>query len=513
MAISFNLIPPDRRVPGHAFEFDSSRAGYFQEQVRVVLIGARLPTGTAPAGVLERVQGVDQAKTQFGRGSMLARMVEIFRRNNATAELWCLPVNDLATLPDDLTIDNEDISIDYVGEVIPATGRIDYSGSAVTAAGVIALYIGGQRVRVTAAKTDGPVQLAVKTTIAINQALDLPVTAATDGNGVVLTARHRGEITNQIDLRLNYRGAIAGERLPTGATVVLTPMVGGAGDPSMLTYLPKLGDEQWFAIVCPYTAGDAQQAVQEEMAARWHPDRQVYGLAFSALVAPVDDLLDYGQTLNGPYQSVMGIPACPAPPWEIAAAYGGQASLSLGIDPARPLQTLPLTGILPPAQGDRLTITDSNSLLYRGIATAQTEADGTLRIQREISTYRVNEWGEPDPSYLDLTTPATLSYYVRSLRQRLRLKFPRAKLARDGARISPGQAVVTLATIKAEVLAHYTTLERLGLVENIGAFVEYLIVERDPADPNRVNLLLPPDLVNQLRFIAGVVQFRLEFGA
>lgn len=511
MAISFNLIPPDRRVPGQAFEFDSSRAGYFQELTRVVMIGARLPTGTAPAGVLERVQGADQARKQFGRGSMLARMVETFRRNNASAELWVLPVNDVASLPDDLTIDNVDIPIDYVGEVIAAEGRIDYTGTQALAAGIIALYIAGHRVRVTVAKNDGPVQLATKTTVAINLALDLPVTAATEGNGVVLTARHRGEITNQIDLRVNYRGTVAGERLPEGVALAITPMAGGAGDPSMLSALPKLGDEEWSMVICPYTAGDAQTAISEEMASRWHPDRQVYGLTISALIAPVADLLAYGQTLNGPYQSILGVPGCPSTPWEIAAAYGGQAALSLAIDPARPLQTLPLTGILPPALGDRLKIPDANALLYGGIATAMVQSDGILRIQREVTTYRVNEWGEGDPSYLDLNTPATLSYYVRSLRQRLALKFPRAKLAADGARVGPGSALVTPSIIKAEVLAHYSELERQGLMENMSAFAENLIVERAADDPNRVNLLLPPDLVNQLRFIAGVVQFRLEY--
>jgi phage tail sheath gpL-like len=36
-------------------------------------------------------------------------------------------------------------------------------------------------------------------------------------------------------------------------------------------------------------------------------------------------------------------------------------------------------------------------------------------------------------------------------------------------------------------------------------------VERDVVDPNRVNVLLPPDLVNQLRIFAALVQFRLQF--
>jgi phage tail sheath gpL-like len=51
----------------------------------------------------------------------------------------------------------------------------------------------------------------------------------------------------------------------------------------------------------------------------------------------------------------------------------------------------------------------------------------------------------------------------------------------------------------------------LGVVENMEAFKQYLIVERDPNDPNRINVLLPPDLINQLRIFAMLVEFRLQY--
>ena len=36
-----------------------------------------------------------------------------------------------------------------------------------------------------------------------------------------------------------------------------------------------------------------------------------------------------------------------------------------------------------------------------------------------------------------------------------------------------------------------------------------LVVERDQSDPNRLNFLLPPDLINQLMVTAASLQFRL----
>ena len=42
-------------------------------------------------------------------------------------------------------------------------------------------------------------------------------------------------------------------------------------------------------------------------------------------------------------------------------------------------------------------------------------------------------------------------------------------------------------------------------------FKENLIVERNATDPNRLDVLFPPDLINQLRVFATLVQFRLQY--
>ncbi|MDE2440503.1 MAG: phage tail protein, partial [Betaproteobacteria bacterium] len=87
------------------------------------------------------------------------------------------------------------------------------------------------------------------------------------------------------------------------------------------------------------------------------------------------------------------------------------------------------------------------------------------------------------------------------------------KLANDGTRFGAGQAIVTPSVIRGELMAEYSDMEELGLVENRTLFAKYLIVERDSSNPNRINVLLPPDLVNQLRIFALLNQFRLQYGA
>jgi phage tail sheath gpL-like len=137
------------------------------------------------------------------------------------------------------------------------------------------------------------------------------------------------------------------------------------------------------------------------------------------------------------------------------------------------------------------------------------DRDGTVRIERAVTTYQTNAYGLEDVSYLDVTTPATLSYIRYVTRVRITTKFPRHKLADDGTRFGPGQAIATPSIVRAELLALFRELEERGLVEGFEQFKAELIVERNADDPNRLDVLAPPNIVNQLRVFAEQIQFIL----
>jgi phage tail sheath gpL-like len=46
-------------------------------------------------------------------------------------------------------------------------------------------------------------------------------------------------------------------------------------------------------------------------------------------------------------------------------------------------------------------------------------------------------------------------------------------------------------------------------VENFEDFDANLVVERNEDNPNRLDFLLPPDLINQLVVLAAKIQFRV----
>ena len=221
---------------------------------------------------------------------------------------------------------------------------------------------------------------------------------------------------------------------------------------------------------------------------------------------------DFGEGNNSPVESVMAFEtASPSPCFEWAAAYAAKAQRALINDPARPLQTLSLNQIKAAPKHQRFDFIDLNSLASTGLAIQKIGSDNQPMIAREQTTYQLNLYGQSDDAYELVTTLATLAKLLRNQRQAVTSKFPRHKLANDGTKFGLGQAIVTPGIIKAELVAQYQIDMYNGLVEDLSNFKKHLIVERDPNDPNRLNVLYPPDLINQLRMFAVLAQFRLQY--
>lgn len=147
--------------------------------------------------------------------------------------------------------------------------------------------------------------------------------------------------------------------------------------------------------------------------------------------------------------------------------------------------------------------------MFDGISTFTVNDGGQVQLERLITTYRTNSYGDPDPSYLNVETIATLSYLRYSTRVRITQKFPRHKLADNGTNFAPGQPVVTPSIIKTELLALFTEWEEAGLVEDFTTFKDELYVVRNKSDRDRVDVLAGPNLINQFRIFAEQIRFIL----
>lgn len=501
MPVSFNNISPSVRLPLFWAEVDPSQAGTFANYQRAVVIGYKTSAASAEADTLVRVSSPDQAKAIYGRGSQHAGMFEAWFKNNLFDEVWGLTIDEPTG--------------------VAATGAIEVTGTA-TAAGVISLYIAGRRVQVSVASGDDKTDIATAIAAAITANPDLPVTGVLvdddDDDTVALTAKWKGIETNGIDVRLNYLGALGGEAMPAGVTLTITAMANGTGSPDLSGALAALGDQEFDTVVLGWNDTTTLNAIDNEWShvgdvGRWSWLRQIFGHVYCGKDGTVGELQTYGQARNGAHVATFGYRGSPTPAWERAAMYAAQAHRALMADPARPLHTLPLNGMLPAAPEIRFTKGEKNSLAFDGISVCKETEDGTCQIETSFTMYQKNVHGLDDNAFLKVQTLATLAYVLRSLRFVIVQKFPRHKLANDGTRYGPGQAIVTPKVAKAAIVAHYRELEFRGLVENAEMFAANLIVERNADDPNRLDVLYPPDLVNQLDVFAVLAQFRLQYPA
>ena len=491
MAITFNQVPADALVPFTYVEIDPSRAGAGGAAFRSLLIGQRLAAGSVAEATPTPIGGVLDGRAKFGAGSQLALMIAAFRRQNPQGQLWGVALDDAA------------------GSAA-ATTTITVS-SAATGAGTIALYVAGRRIAVgiSGAATTSEVATAIDTAIVAaggGATGVLPVTSAAAAAVVTLTNRNAGASLD-VDVRHSYH---VDESLPPGVGLTIAGGVAGATDPDIDDALDAVTDERFNVIGHPYNVAASMSKLNEALAARWGPTRQHDGVAFTAYRGTAAAATTYGNARNSPYSVVEGISTSPSPVMSWAGALAGAVALSAAADPALPFQTLPLRGILPAQLAARFSHAERETLLSDGIATHTVDRAGVVSIERLVTTYQTAPGGVADAAYRDANTLFTLSLLRASFRQRLSTKFARYKLANDGTRFAPGQRVVTPSTARAEAIALFRAWESRGLVENADAFKAGLIVERNGGDPNRLDFLLPPDLVNQLRVVAASISFTLQ---
>jgi phage tail sheath gpL-like len=499
MPISFSQIPAEIKVPLYWVEVDPSKAGLPVLQQPALLVGTKIVAGEAPPDVPLAIGSQAQADKAFGQGSELARMFRAFYNNNTSGIVYGLPLAE-----------------PVAGVAAKATLLVT---TPPTEAGTLHLYISGIHVPVNIGSTDTVNDIHVAISAAINDNSDLPVTSVGSPTDVKLTCVWKGVSGNDITVALNYYGTIGGEITPIGLAITLPVgglLSGGVGVPAMDTAIDNLGEHEFEYVAMPYTDSTSLQLWELEYGfsddGRWGWQRQLFGHVFSAKRDTFPNLITFGNTRNAGVVSILGVePGSPSPAYEWVAAYTAKAQRALLNDPARPLQSLTLSQIKLAPLDSRFKFAELNGLAMNGIAIQKAGSDNQPMLAREQTTYQRNLYGQPDDAYELVTTLATLARLLRNQRQAITSNFPRCKLANDGTRFGPGQAIATPGLVKAELIAQYLQDQFNGLVENSEAFVENLIVERDPNDPNRLNVLYPPDLINQLRIFAVLAQFRLQY--
>lgn len=488
--VSFRDIPSDVLVPGQYIEIDSSRADSGTPPIprKIILIGQKTGSGTAitttPTEV--PVATADQVTQLGGRGSLLAQMgAEAFK---------AYPYGKFTV-----------IAVDDLSGGAAALGSILVTGPA-TAAGTISLYIDGNLVQVGVSKGDTAVQIAAAAATQINANPDLPlsVPVAPTAATLALVAKHKGECGNDLDVRHSF---YLGEVLPAGVALTVTPMSGGTGNPDVGPLLAAIKGDDRIVLISPWTDTSNMLKIEADFAERFGPMKQQESHCFAGVSGSFATLITYGAARNSPHVSIIPREGNMVAPWRLAASVAGLVSQRGSADPARPYFGMVLPGIPAPAEGARFDMPARNNLLKAGISTLRYDASGASMIEMVATTYKTNSFGVPTRAYFKLQSKWTADYFRYAWKALIASRYPDFKLADDGTNFAPGQPIVTPSTLKIETVALARSLEYAGIIENVDEFKATLIMLRSISNPNQVNAVASPNLVNQFDVFAAAVKF------
>jgi phage tail sheath gpL-like len=487
MPIAFDNIPGNIRVPFFYGEVKPGPQGY-QAISKLLLIHEQNlstdPNEPSHAVLDQPVEVFGNEDYLFGISSPLAQMVKIARRNAPFQAIVGLPVTP-ATTP------------------AKAAGTVTFNMAAPRSASSN-FYVNGRRVPFTILQTDTVSAMATKLVAAINADIQMPVTAAAAVGVVTCTAKVGGDWGNSITLAI---GVVADDDPLFQSLATVAAMAGGAGTPDITNALANCADTPYDWIVLGFPDG-ANVALLEEFLSdidgRWGPYSQLYGHGFWSKDQTFAALATTGNSHNSQHCCFLGQFNYITPPYLRCAAYGAVSAAHLSTFPSgsAPLQTIPLVGVIGPLlSGDRPSIQTRQSLYYDGVAMDRfDELTGQVQVDRTVTTYQHNQWGSPDMTFLDINTPAQVMYAMRRFKADMTQIFGRVALA-DSNPYNVSN-IVTPDDIAKQMCHTYTKLVKDGAFQGADVFQQFLQVEHDANDPDRVNASLPLWCVNQLRILA-----------
>jgi phage tail sheath gpL-like len=476
--ISFDNIPSSIRKPGKYFEFNTRMATRTLpgNPQRVLIIAPMNPDASADALTPLDIYSDNEAARQFGAGSLAHLMTRAAIQANPYLQLQVIGLETAAA-----------------GKAASATLRL--VGPAI-GSGTLYLWVGDQRLAVAIEAGDSIDMINRAVVRVIMMAENLPITATVTNQGseenaryvMTLTARQPGEFGNALRLKA--------ECTAKGIGITLSEMSGGENDPDIQPALDAVFAAGHHIIISPFSTFRALLALRTHLEKTGNAMEQRGAIG----VAGWTGTLATGTTLAGEINAgrlTLGwYPGSARLPAELAAAYG--AVIASEEDPARPLNTLALTGMDIAPVTQRASRNEQENALHNGLTPIEVGAGNRVQIVRALTTYTRNAEGVDDIALLDLTTIRTLDYTRKACRERISQRFPREKLNER-----------TRQKVRSELLDVLLKLEESEILENVDANKDRLLVERNDKDPNRLDAEIPADVVNGLHVFAGRIDLYL----
>jgi len=484
-------VPQNIIVPFIGIEFDSSGAfsGPSTLPFKVLVMGHQDSVdGILVDDTPTLILNADDAALKCGVGSQLHQSLKRWFARNAFTEVYAVAVPEAS------------------GSA--ATYTYTITGTA-TESGTLPIMIDGKQVSVGIVIDEDADAAAAGLSAAINDVNDQTTFTSAEDTGVItLTANYVGALGDDHDVRDTYFDTDA---IPAGLSVVVAA-VAGAGDADITDSIAGMVNQWYNIIVCPFQDATNLNLMETEMARRFGPTVQQDGIVYIGYNDTAANTITFSTNSLRNSQSVSVVDAYKYTEhyMYVATYVAAECAKSVQGDIGQPLHRITIDSLLPPVAVDRHDITTLNTLTVNGVCTLDPHASGGPQTFGMVTMYLKNSAGVNDIAYQYQTTMFILMFLRYDTIVRLGTKYARARLADDASRIRAGIQVLTPVKAKAEFIALAREWEEAGLVENIDQFKKDLVVQRSSTNPNRLDFIQFPDLVNQNIVNSGVNKFLLQ---
>jgi phage tail sheath gpL-like len=437
------------KTPRTAIAFDKN-SGVKQQAstARDVLLVGQMTTGSAVASVPYELFRENDSEALFGKGSILDFAAKAAFKAHPFVKLSAVAAADAG---------------------VKATGTVVFATTA-TGSTTFQLRIAGVIVQIDITTGDTVTQIGDALAAAIGANTSLPVTAINAAGTVTLTAKNGGTVGNGIQLR----GALAAS---IGTTVtVAAALSAGTGAVSIAAALAAVAATRYheYAILLD----DSVSGV----AARTHIDAQAgaevgFGcFAHQAVNGTLGTNTTLALALNAARGSVVSINGSES--WSVAIAAAYAAVLSSEEVATRPLNTLPLTGIVPPPKEKRWLRTETRNLLDNGCTPLVVMPGEKVGIMRSVISGVKNAAGAFDYSTLDITITRGFDDLRDNVKLMFDTNYPRARWAdEDPDGLLPAD-VATPAKVKQDLIDVCREAQSRGICQQVEALKDQFVVQK-----------------------------------
>lgn len=430
-----------------------------------------------------------QAEELFGTGSVAADMACYYLFNNAFGELFVVGLEDTGA---------------------QAEACIEIT-NAPTNAGTLTIRIGDTPYYITVFPSDTTQDIADTLFDAINSDSSAPFIATSSANSkVTIQAKNGGEQGNTIPICVNTE---FGEEDPEGIKYEITPFENGAGFYDLDTALANLGECCYDFTGIPFCDVANFNQLEEEMIDRWSCDRLIGGRWYATCCDTFTNHINLLNNVEYQYGSI--ILCCPEEchiPWRETAAFIGRTHLVTCIDPSRSWYGQQLEGIrcaTSECEEDCFTRQERNILALNGGTVTRCGPNGFKIIELE-SAVRNNGlddiWRYPQTAYQTIR-------FLRSLNNFVNSNFANTRIVDDLSSVVDGTSAIT-PEMMVELIKAWAIDTQSGLIDNANDLNDFIQIDRNPNNPNRIDMCINIDLANALRVIAIKVRpsLRGSFG-